>query len=401
MNFNISLKKGVNTHNNIFIDPEDEISIDNLLENLIVIGKYSLKHKISLNLDKVNNDKLKQFIIDFLTVQTYHYKTPHLIRNINIPLHSEIGNVINEVRHIIDTPPNLMDIYNIHQYIIDNTPDNIKIDILEEKDLIKLNMNYILGMNKGSNKPCKMIVLTYATNKNNPVVLVGKGVIFDSGGLNLKRGNFSDMKSDKTGALYVWGLIKALALNNVSGNFIGIMPFIENMPGSKAIHPGDILKGCDGKTTEVVNTDAEGRVILADALCWANKNIHNPKITIDIATLTGSVRSIFGGLGTGLMSNQLGNTYADKLINIGDEIREYIWKLPLHRCFKKYLNSNVADYRNHSDNISAGAIMAGMFLAEFAPKNTPWIHLDIAGVAFKEQSTGEPMLALYYFLTRL
>jgi len=401
MKFQIFLKKGINTENNIYIDLNNEISIDKLLSKLILIGKLSIKKKITLNLDEVYNENLKQYIIDFITIQTYNYKTPNLIHNITIPFGSVIGNVINEVRYIIDSPPNIMNIYTINQYILDNTPKNVKINILEEDDLIKLNMNYILGMNHGSNKPAKMLVLTYATNSDNPVVLLGKGVIFDSGGLNLKRGNFSDMKSDKSGALYVWGLIKALSINQVSGNFIGIMPFIENMPGSKAIHPGDILKGCNGKTIEVINTDAEGRVILADAFCWADKNIDNPKITIDIATLTGSVRSIFGGLGTGLMCNQFANKYADKLMNIGDEIREYFWKLPLHRTFKKYLHSNVADYRNFSDDITAGAIMAGMFLAEYAPKNTPWIHLDIAGVAYKTQSTGEPMLALYYFLTRL
>ena len=400
MKYKFILKKGVNTENTIYIDPKNETSLDKLFLKLIYIGKLSKSSKIILNLDEVYNEDLKQFIIDFITIQTYNYKTPDLINNINIRK-SLIGTVINEVRHMIDSPPNIMDIFTITEYIQQNTPSNIKIDILDENDLIRLNMNYILGMNNGSSKPAKMIVLTYNTNNDKPVILVGKGVIFDSGGINLKRGNFSNMKSDKSGALYVWGLIKSLAINEVNGHFIGIMPFIENMPGNRAIHPGDILKGCDGRTVEVVNTDAEGRVILADALCWANKNISNPKLTIDLATLTGAVGNIFGNLGTGLMCNKHGEKYADELIKIGDEIREYFWKLPLHRAFKNYLNSNVADYRNYSDDISAGTIMAGMFLAEYAPQNTPWIHLDIAGVAYKKYSTGEPMLALYYFLINL
>jgi leucyl aminopeptidase len=401
MEFNFFLKKGITTKNDIYIDINDEISLDNLISKLISIGNIAKNNKIILNLDDISIEHLKNYIIDFITIQTYNYKKRELIQNITMPGKSIIGSIINETRYIIDSPPNIMNINTITEYIQNNTPSNVKITIIEEDELIKLNMNYIVNMNKGSEYPAKMIVLTYQTIEENPVVLVGKGVIFDSGGLNIKRGNFSDMKCDKTGAIYVWGLIKALSLNNVDGHFIGLLPLIENMPGSGAVHPGDILRGCNDKTVEVVNTDAEGRLILADALCWANKNINNPKLTIDIATLTGTTISIFGSLGTALMSNKSAQPYVEELIRIGDNTREYYWPLPLHRIFQKYLNSDVADYRNHSDNISAGTIMAGMFLAEFAPKDTPWIHLDIAGVAYRQNATGEPMLSLYYFLAYL
>ena len=387
--------------NTIYIEPENEVSRDNLILRLITIGKIARHTKIKLNLEKIYNKKLKQFIIDVITIQTYNYKNKYLIKNIRMRGKSIIGSVINECRYIIDSPPNIMNINTITDYIRVNTPENIDISILDEDTLKKLDMNLLVGMNSGSKYPASMIVLTYKTADIDPVVIVGKGVIFDSGGLNLKHGDFADMKSDKTGAIYVWGLIKAMALNNTGGHFVGLLPFIENMPGVDALHPGDILKSCDGRTVEVINTDAEGRVILADALCWANKNIHRPRLTIDIATLTGQAVSIYGNLGTAVMCNKPGDKYVRQLVSLGDINGEYFWQLPLHRVYKKYLESDVADYRNFSAEISASTIMAGMFLAEFAPKKTPWIHLDIAGVAYRNNSTGEPMLTLYYFLSEL
>jgi leucyl aminopeptidase len=392
---------GKSDSNTIYIEPENEISRDNLILKLIAIGKIERHNKIRLNLDRIYNKKLKQFIIDFITIQTYNYKKRDLIKNIRMPGKSTIGSVINECRYIIDSPPNIMNINTITDYIRVNTPENIDISILDEDTLKKLDMNLLVGMNSGSKYPASMIVLTYKTADIDPVVIVGKGVIFDSGGLNLKHGDFADMKSDKTGAIYVWGLIKAMALDNIGGHFVGLLPFIENMPGLDAIHPGDILKGCDGRTVEVTNTDAEGRVILADALCWANKNIHRPRLTIDIATLTGQAVSIYGNLGTAVMCNKSGDKYVRQLVSLGDINGEYFWQLPLHRVYKKYLDSDVADYRNFSPEISASTIMAGMFLAEFAPKKTPWIHLDIAGVSYRNNATGEPMLSLYYFLSEL
>jgi leucyl aminopeptidase len=392
---------GKSDSNTIYIELENEISRDNLILKLIAIGKTERDKKIRLNLDRIYNKKLKQFIIDFITIHTYNYKKRDLIKNTRMPGRSTIGSVINECRYIIDSPPNIMNINTITDYIRVNTPENIDISILDEDTLKKLDMNLLVGMNSGSRYPASMIVLTYKTADIDPVVLVGKGVIFDSGGLNLKHGDFSSMKYDKTGAIYVWGLIKALALENTSGHFVGLLPFIENMPGSNALHPGDILKGCNGRTVEVTNTDAEGRVILADALCWANKNIHRPRLTIDIATLTGQAMSIYGSLGTAVMCNKSGDEYVRQIVRLGDNNGEYFWQLPLHRVYKKYLDSDVANYRNFSPEISASTIMAGMFLAEFAPKKTPWIHLDIAGIAYRNNATGEPMLTLYYFLSEL
>ena len=399
MEFKFIQGTGKTTNRHIYIDTGSDLSRDILIQHIIGIAKIARDHKVKINLQKVYSDDLKKFIVDLLTIQSYNYKNKDLIKNIDMPEKSIIGSVINECRYIIDSPPNIMNIHTITDHIMKNTPKNIEISILDEETLKSLDMNLIVGMNSGSRYPASMIVLTYKKNPVDPVVLVGKGVIFDSGGINIKSGDFSNMKCDKTGAIYVWGLIKALSLNNIDGHYVGLLPFIENMPDSKALHPGDILKGCDGRTVEVLNTDAEGRVILADALCWANKNIPNPSLTIDIATLTGLAAVMFGNLGTALMCNKTGEKYVDKLITMGDDNGEYFWQLPLHSVFKKYLVSDVADYKNYSPEISADTIMAGMFLAEFAPKKTPWIHLDIAGVAYHEKATGAPMLTLYNFLS--
>jgi leucyl aminopeptidase len=392
---------GKSTNNIIYISPKSELSKDKLVDKLNELGKLSNDEKIKINLDKIISPELKVFIIDMLTTQSYNYKNPENVKNIDMPGNSVIGNVINECRHIIDSPANIMHANAIISYMKKNTPKNITITILNEKQLKKLNMNLLVGMNSGSKYPASMAILTYKKTNVSPIVLVGKGVIFDSGGLNIKNSDFSNMKSDKTGAIYVWGLIKTLSLNNINGHFVGILPFIENMPSSKALHPGDVLKGCSGKTVEVTNTDAEGRIILADAMCWANKHIENPRLTIDIATLTGMAVAIFGSLGSAIMCNKKGEKITKQLIEIGDNNGEYFWQLPLHHRYLKYLESDVADYKNYNADISADTIMAGMFLAEFAPKNTPWLHLDIAGVAYREQSTGEPMLSIYQLLTNL
>jgi leucyl aminopeptidase len=206
------------------------------------------------------------------------------------------------------------------------------------------------------------------------------------------------MKCDKTGAVYVYGLIKTIAQMGLEGHFIALLPIVENMPSKDAVHPGDIIKTCNGKTVEISNTDAEGRIILADALCYAQKTFSNMKLIVDIATLTGQASSILGNMGTIVLHNKLGKSFSDKLYEIGNDNHELYWTLPLHRKFTKLLESDVADYISYNPNAHADTIMAGLFLNEFVNPKTPWMHLDIAGVAYKQHATGEPLSSLFYFL---
>ena len=377
-------------------------SIDNMLTEIANIARnIDVNDETILDLSLINDNFLRQNIIEHFIVSSYNFKKINNLINVKLedgsPLTSNIANLTKECMRLIDMPPNQMNSDSLKNYIINNTLNTIKIEILEEDDLKINGYNGLLAVNQGSVRPARMIILRYG-NSPNPIVLVGKGVIFDSGGINIKFGEISDMKADKTGAIYVWGIIQSFALNNSNGSFIGILPLVENMPSSKAFHPGDIYTAKNGKTVEISNTDAEGRIILSDALCWANINVKTPSIIIDIATLTGQVGYIYGGYGTALMNNESGETYANSLIELGEQNREYIWKLPLHRVFKKGLLSDVADITNFKIENRASTISAGMFLAEFLEdKNIPWIHLDIAGVAFQKKPTGIPMRTIYKF----
>lgn len=381
-------------------------SIDKLFKEVYNIStNINETEDTILDLSQITDNSLRQNIIDYFILSSYNFKKIDNLKNVKLDdgtaLYSDIGNVSKECMRLIDMPPNQMNSDTLKDYIIQNNLKSIKLEILEEEYLRTEGYNGILAVNQGSIRPARMIIIRYG-NGPNPVVLIGKGVIFDSGGINIKMGEFSDMKSDKTGAIYVWGIIKALALSGSKGSFVGVIPLVENMPSSNAFHPGDIYTAKNGKTVEISNTDAEGRIILSDAICWTNINIKTPSIIIDIATLTGQVGYIFGGFGTALMCNPIAKPYADSLIELAEQNREYIWELPIHRVFKDGLKSYVADITNYKNDNKASTINAGMFLTQFLnDDNIPWIHLDIAGVAFNKKPTGVPMKTIYDFCNLL
>jgi leucyl aminopeptidase len=290
-----------------------------------------------------------------------------------------IGNTQNELRSLINTPANILTSKVYAKYIKDHVNKSVKVVILNEKQLKKLGCNLILGVNQGSKNEAKMVLLEYGKkNKknNNTVAIIGKGVMFDSGGLDIKSGDFSDMKNDMAGSAIVYGLFNLLSKNKVSGHFIGLLPLVENMVDANSIRPGDILKAYNGKTVEIIDTDAEGRLIMADALSYSNN--YKPKICIDIATLTGQASAIFGNKSSVIIGNN--NKYTQLMINAGLKNNEKIWELPMWEEYVSLTKSNIADYKNYSKESRAGTIMAGAFLSNFIPKNTNWIHLDIAGV---------------------
>jgi len=278
----------------------------------------------------------------------------------------------------------------------------LKTTVLEEKDMEKLGMGALLSVSKGSREAGKMIVMEYTAGnkKQAPVVFVGKGVTFDSGGISLKPGAAMDeMKYDMCGAASVLGVISACAELQLPMNIIGIVPTVENMPDGIASRPGDIVTSMSGQTIEILNTDAEGRLILCDALTYAEK--FNPDVVIDIATLTGACITALGAHPAGLLSNH--NPLANDLLSAGQSSGDRCWQLPLWDDYQDQLKSNFADMANIGGK-GAGTITAACFLSKFT-KKYHWAHLDIAGVAWKsganKGATGRPVgLLTQYVLDR-
>ncbi len=278
----------------------------------------------------------------------------------------------------------------------------VKTTVLEEKDMAKLGMGSFLSVSKGSREPAKLITMEYMAGdkKQAPIVFVGKGVTFDSGGISLKPGaGMDEMKYDMCGAASVFGVISACAELLLPINVIGIIPTVENMPDGLASRPGDIVTSMSGQTIEILNTDAEGRLILCDALTYAEK--FNPDVVIDIATLTGACIVALGAHPAGLLSNH--SPLANDLLSAGQTSGDRCWQLPLWDDYQEQLKSNFADMANIGGK-GAGTITAACFLSRFT-KKYHWAHLDIAGVAWKsgaqKGATGRPVgLLTQYVLDR-
>jgi leucyl aminopeptidase len=284
------------------------------------------------------------------------------------------------------------------------TAKTIKVHVLDVEDMARLGMNTLLSVARGSAEPAKLITLEYkgkgAKKNSRPVVLVGKGVTFDTGGISIKPAAAMDeMKFDMCGAASVMGTILAAAEMELPLNITGVIPATENMPGGKASRPGDIIKSMSGQTVEILNTDAEGRLILCDALTYAQR--YNPDVVIDIATLTGACVIALGNHASGLLSNH--NPLAKDLLQAGETSGDRAWQLPLWDEYNKQLSSPFADMANIGGR-EAGTITAACFLSRFTEK-FHWAHLDIAGTAWingkNKGATGRPVpLLIQYLLDR-
>lgn len=275
----------------------------------------------------------------------------------------------------------------------------MKVQVLERAEMEKLGMNTLLSVAAGSIQPPKLIVLEYRAGPKTqkPVVLVGKGVTFDTGGISLKPApEMDEMKFDMSGAGSVLGTIKAVAEMKLAVNLVGIIPATENMPGGRATKPGDIVTSMSGQTVEILNTDAEGRLILCDALTYAER--YEPAAVIDIATLTGACVIALGHVVSGLFANDDG--LARDVLAAGEQAGDAAWQLPLHDEYQEQLRSNFADFANIGGR-PAGAVTAACFLSRFTGK-FKWAHLDVAGTAWKsgkdKGSTGRPVPLLTQFL---
>jgi len=260
----------------------------------------------------------------------------------------------------------------------------LKINIYDEKKLKKLGMNALLGVGQGSIRGSYLVTMEWNGAKNNskPLAFVGKGVCFDTGGISLKPAKFmEDMTYDMAGSATVVGLMKNLAIRKAKINAVGVVGLVENMPGGNAQRPGDIVKSYSGKTIEILNTDAEGRLVLADALTFTEKKF-KPKFMVDLATLTGAIIVSLGSEYAGLFSND--DKLSNQLIKAGDKVDEKLWRMPLHKNFDKLIDSKNADMQNINYVGGAGSTTAAQFLQRFVLNKTPWAHLDIAGMAFSK-----------------
>ncbi|TAK45798.1 MAG: leucyl aminopeptidase [Betaproteobacteria bacterium] len=277
----------------------------------------------------------------------------------------------------------------------------LKVEVLERRDMEKLGMGALLSVTRGSREAPKLIVLHYrgGAKQAKPLVFVGKGITFDTGGISLKPApEMDEMKYDMSGAGSVLGALRALAAMRAPLNAIGVIPACENMPGGAASRPGDIVKTLDGQTVEVLNTDAEGRLILCDALAYARR--FDPEVVVDIATLTGACVIALGHVATGLFAND--QKLADEIRAAADDAWDRVWQMPLWEDYQEQLRSNFADMANIGGR-PAGSVTAACFLSRFTRK-LRWAHLDIAGTAWKsgrdKGSTGRPVPLLVRFALR-
>tara|TARA_B100000315_G_C14552975_1_gene576775 strand:- start:231 stop:1730 length:1500 start_codon:yes stop_codon:yes gene_type:complete len=276
---------------------------------------------------------------------------------------------------------------------------DLELVVLEREKMLELGMGALLGVAQGSAQSPKFIILNYKENDSNEIdlALIGKGITFDSGGISLKPGRkMEEMKGDMAGGAAVIAAIAAISQLKPAINVTAIVPAVENLPGGRAFKPGDILTTMTGKTVEIISTDAEGRLVMADALCFVNKL--KPKQIIDVATLTGACVVALGDVCTGAFSNN--QELANKVVIAGAKAGELIWQMPMYTEYKELNKSDVADIKNVGDN-NAGAITAAQFLAEFVG-STPWVHLDIAGTSMSNKernylvkgATGVPVRTL-------
>ena len=287
-------------------------------------------------------------------------------------------------RDLVSEPGNVLHPDEYAKRINSLKKNGLKINIYDEKKLKKLGMNALLGVGQGSIRGSYLVTIEWngAKNKSAPLAFVGKGVCFDTGGYSLKPAKFmEDMTYDMAGSAAVVGLMKNLALRKAKVNAVGVVGLVENMVSGNAQRPGDIVKSYSGKTIEILNTDAEGRLVLADALTFTEKKF-KPKFIVDLATLTGAIIVSLGSEYAGLFSNN--DKLSKQLLHAGEKVQEKLWRMPLHKNFDKLIDSKNADMQNINYVGGAGSTTAAQFLQRFILNKTPWAHLDIAGMAFSK-----------------
>jgi len=390
--FLISVKKEIKTSD-----------IENLGAKFHSHINYEKKNDYFVNSDTISS-KIKNFVGYFLhgiKLKSYEfniYKSKKNKKNISIFVVGSKNKISTQdqlrfkaleegtflARDLVSEPGNILhpDEYAKRINLLKRL--GLRINIYDEKKLKKLGMNALLGVGQGSIRGSYLVTMEWNGLKNNskPLAFVGKGVCFDTGGISLKPAKFmEDMTYDMAGSATVVGLMKNLAVRKAKVNAVGVVGLVENMPGGNAQRPGDIVKSYSGKTIEILNTDAEGRLVLADALTFTEKKF-KPKFMVDLATLTGAIIVSLGSEYAGLFSND--DKLSKQLIEAGDKVDEKLWRMPLHKNFDKLIDSKNADMQNINYVGGAGSTTAAQFLQRFILNKTPWAHLDIAGMAFSK-----------------
>lgn len=359
------------------------------------LGKKSVKAQQSVEKESAKKPKGLQNLTILLAD-----KADHLTAEAGLKAGQALASGIQFTKNLGNLPPNVCTpAYLAEQAQTLGKLYDLPVEVLEREHMESLGMGALLGVAQGSVQPPKLIVVQYLKGKKQqkPYVLVGKGITFDTGGISLKPGaEMDEMKYDMCGAASVLGTLKAVAEMQLEINLIGIVPACENMPDGNAIRPGDVLTSMSGQTIEVLNTDAEGRLILCDALTYAER--FEPKVVIDIATLTGACVIALGSHASGLFSNQ--DSLAKQLLHAGEAAYDRAWHMPLWEDYQAQLDSNFADMANIGGR-PAGSITAACFLSRYT-KKYDWAHLDIAGTAWKsgkeKGATGRPVPLLTEFL---
>ncbi len=401
----------------------NSLSLNRSINGIINKIKDISVSNISINIDNIISDK-NNVNIELLVVNLedsfykYVYKKEKKVTSIklcnlvsskniltkvfmaSVSNGKAISNGIKLAKDLGNTPPNICNPTFLSNEAIKLKKINkkLKVTILNEAKMKSMGMGSFLSVSQGSKEPAKLVAIEYMPLKNKqPIVLVGKGITFDTGGISLKpSSNMDEMKYDMSGAGSVLGTMRALAEMNVKKNVVGILACAENMPGSQATRPGDVYTSMSGLTIEILNTDAEGRLVLCDALTYSKK--YNPKYMIDMATLTGACLVGLGKYPSGLFTND------DKLASLikksADKTGDRVWQLPLYDDYFEELKTNFADIQNIGGRYG-GAITAAAFLAKFT-EGIKWAHLDIAGTAWdvgkNKGSTGRPVSLLIDFV---
>ncbi len=297
---------------------------------------------------------------------------------------SAIEKGVNFTKDLVSEPGNILHPDEYARRLMQLKKIGLKITVYNTNKLKKMKCNALLGVGQGSSRGSYIVTMEWKGNKKQkkPLAFVGKGVCFDTGGISLKPARFmEDMTYDMAGSAVVVGLLKSLALRKARVNAVGVVGLVENMVSGNAQRPGDIVKSYSGKTIEVLNTDAEGRLVLADAITFTEKKF-KPNFIIDLATLTGAIVVALGSEYAGLFSNN--DKLSKQLFDAGDKVDEKVWRLPLHKNYDKLMNSKNADMQNINYVGGAGSTTAAQFLQRFIMDKTPWAHLDIAGMAFSK-----------------
>jgi len=364
-----------------------EVIIDTLDKNLlkktviqnILIGMLSRNYFFKNYKSKNNNHKkIKNIKI---------VSKNNLLINTCIKNAKNIDEGVTQTRDLVTMPSNILNPLRFANEIRKLSKLGLKIEILDEKKLKKIGMNALLGVGQGSSNKSYVAIMKWNGGKKSskPLSFIGKGVCFDTGGISLKPARFmEEMKYDMAGAGTVTGLMKTLAVRNAKVNAIGVVGLVENMPDGNAQKPGDVVKSFSGQTIEIFNTDAEGRLVLADLLTYTEKRF-KPKFMINLATLTGAIIISLGNEFAGLFSNN--DQLAERINKVGYKDNEKAWRLPLSKNFDALIDSQIADVQNINYSGGAGSITAAQFLQRFVINKTPWAHLDIAGMAWTKKTT--------------